>query len=314
MNAQKPINENGALSLLKAHNKQVRQQGWASIICNFFLFIVKYIAGVSSGSVALIADAWHTLADSSTSALLLFSAHFTEKPADREHPYGHGRFELIATLIIGVILGAIALEFAIDSVKKLQDGTPADYNTFAIVVTIVSVVVKELLAQYSFYVSRKTANKAVKADGWHHRSDSISSVVILAGIFISPYAWWVDGVLGLSVSAMLAWVTYSIIKSAVTELLGQKPSSKMIEQIKKICDEVSQTDVMPHDFHEHSYGRHIEMVFHIKLCGELSLFKSHDIATAIEKEIEKQLNVHPTIHFEPKKELPKKSGADLNKE
>ncbi len=293
--------ENTVLSL-KQSNRFVRQQGWLSLIINTILFVVKYAAGISSGSVALIADAWHTLSDSSTSAVLLISARISEKPADKKHPYGHGRFELIASLIIGVILGAVAMEFFIDAIKKFNSRETADFNTFAIVATIASVVFKELLSQYSFWVFRKTGNKAVKADGWHHRSDAISSLIILAGILLSPYAWWIDAALGAVVAIMLAWVTYTIISSAVSELLGEKPNEKDIKKIKQICRDVSGMDVLPHDFHAHTYGRHIELVFHIKLDGNLSLYKSHDIATAIEEAVEKKMKVKPTIHFEPRPE------------
>ena len=173
--------------------------GWVSIFTNLALFGLKYWAGLVSGSVALIADAWHTLSDSISSVLVIGGVKLSQKPADKSHPFGHGRYELIATIIIGCLLIWVSYNFIVESVEKLQNKESASYGAFAIIATIISVISKEGLAQYSFYIGRKTNSRVVSADGWHHRSDAISSIVILVGIFIGRYFWWADGVLGILV-------------------------------------------------------------------------------------------------------------------
>jgi cation diffusion facilitator family transporter len=176
------------------------------------LFGFKYWAGISSGSVAIIADAWHTLSDSITSIIVVISVWIASRPADEEHPFGHGRAEILATTIIGVILAVIAVEFFIESVQRLVRREAANYGTLAIVITAISVLAKEGLARYSIIVGKKTGSRSLKADAWHHRSDAISSVVILVGIFLNKYIWWIDGAMGILVTLLILhaalWRTY----------------------------------------------------------------------------------------------------------
>ena len=125
-----------------------------------------------------MADSWHTLSDSVSSMIVLIATRISNKPPDNEHPFGHGRAELIAAIIIGVILGLIGFEFAKDSLARLVNHQSVVFGKFAIWVTVASVIVKESLAQFSFWTYRQTGNSTLKADGWHHRSDAISSSVI----------------------------------------------------------------------------------------------------------------------------------------
>ena len=128
----------------------LKKQGWISIILNLALFAVKYWAGVMSQSLALIADAWHTLSDSISSVIVLITAKITKIPADKEHPFGHGRADLIASIIIGAILGFIGYSFLKEGIEKLINHSAVHFKTSAIIVTIVSIVSKEALAQYSW--------------------------------------------------------------------------------------------------------------------------------------------------------------------
>jgi len=292
MNAhRKEINDN--------NNRLARKEGWLALIVNLALFILKYWAGIISGSVALIADAWHTLSDSLTSIILLLGIKISSKPADHDHPFGHGRAEWIAALIIGTLLAVVGLNFLYDSISKLRGHEGAQYGIIAIVITIVSVVVKELLAQYAFWVYRKTGARSVKADGWHHRSDSISSVLILVGILIGSQYWWMDGILGILVSGALFYAAYDIIKESTHSILGEKPTRQLEEVIKSIPIKVIGRDVELHHIHTHNYGDHTELTCHIKLPPEMTLHNAHEIASKIEKEIKEQTGFTATIHMEP---------------
>ncbi len=274
-------------------------QGWVSIVVNGILFAFKYWAGFVTGSLALMADAWHTLSDSLSSVIVLIGTKISSKPPDKEHPFGHGRAELIAAIIIGVILGLIGFEFARDSITRLVNRESVEFGSFAIWVTAVSIVVKESLAQFSFWASRKTENPSLKADGWHHRSDAISSLIILIGIFAGSYYWWIDGVLGLVVSGLLFYAAYEIIKEGTDPLLGEKPNKKLKADLKKIAKEASGMDTHLHHLHMHRYGAHIELTMHIKLPKDTTLEGAHKIADDIEIEIAKKLNIEATIHMEP---------------
>ncbi len=283
----------------KKHDKLSFQAGWLSILANLLLFGLKYWAGLVSGSVALIADAWHTLSDSFSSIVVLVGAKVSTIPPDEEHPFGHGRANLISAIIIGVLLAVIAFSFLMESVHKLMAGDSAHYGMIAIIVTIVSVVIKELMARYSFWAYHKTSNKALKADGWHHRSDALSSLVILGGIFLNPYFWWIDGVLGLIVAIILFYTSYEVIKEGTYPLLGEPPNPDTIEKVKNVVNNVYGREIHLHHVHIHRYGHHVEMTFHIKLPKDISLQEAHDIVTKIEKSIRKELDIETTIHPEP---------------
>lgn len=274
-------------------------QGWISILVNGLLFLFKYWAGFVTGSLALMADAWHTLSDSLSSVIVLIGTKISSKPPDREHPFGHGRMELIAAIIIGVILGLIGFEFANDSISRLINHESVVFGPFAIWVTVASVVIKESLAQFSFWTFRKTGNQSLKADGWHHRSDAISSIIILAGIFAGTHFWWIDGVLGLLVSLLIFYAAYETIKEGTNPLLGEIPGEDLLNDLKKIARETSGMDTHLHHVHVHRYGEHIELTAHILLPKSTTLEKAHSIADDIEKEILNKLNIEATIHMEP---------------
>ncbi len=280
-------------------NKIARRAGWISILVNILLFGFKYWAGIASGSVAIIADAWHTLSDSITSAVVIIGIWYSVKPADRDHPFGHGRAEILAAVIVGVLLAVIGFEFLLESVQRLQEKEAAEYGSLAIAVTAASVLIKEGLAQYTRIAGKRSGSKALKADSWHHRSDAISSLVILAGIFLNSLAWWIDGVLGIMVSLLIFYAAYDILRDTFDTLLGEKPDRDTVRKVMEICRQNLDPEVYPHHIHIHRYGSHTEMTLHIKLRKDLSLGEAHDIASHIEDTIRERLEIEATIHMEP---------------
>jgi cation diffusion facilitator family transporter len=281
------------------NNRLAKKEGWFALTANMGLFILKYWAGIVSGSVALIADAWHTLSDSLTSVILLLGIKISAKPADKDHPFGHGRAEWIAALIIGTLLAVVGLNFLIDSISKLRDHEGASYGTIAIVITLLSVIVKEGLAQYAFWIYRKTGAKSVKADGWHHRSDAISSLLILIGIIFGSRFWWIDGVMGIMVSLALFYAAYDIIKESTHSIMGETPNKKLVQLLKEIPIKVIGYDVELHHIHTHNYGDHTELTCHIKLPPDMTIIYAHEIASKIEKAILEETGITATIHMEP---------------
>jgi cation diffusion facilitator family transporter len=280
-------------------SKKAARAGWISILVNVLLFGFKYWAGIASGSVAIIADAWHTLSDSITSLIVIISVWISSRPADEEHPFGHGRAEILATTIIGVILAVISVEFCVESIRRLMQREAAAYGTLAIIITAASVLIKEGLARYSVLIGKRTGSKSLAADAWHHRSDAISSLVILAGIFLNKYIWWVDGALGILVSLLILYTAYGILRDVFNAFLGEKPDDQLVKSVNNICNRHYESAVYPHHIHVHHYGIHTELTFHIKLDKNLSLEKAHHIASMIEEDIRSELDVEATIHTEP---------------
>jgi len=273
--------------------------GFISLLVNVLLFIVKYYASYLTDSITLEADAWHTLSDAVSSIIMIVGVRLSQLPADQDHPFGHGRAELISSIIIGVLLAMIAFSFGLESGKKLLAFEQANYNQAAIVITILSVFCKETLAQYTFYIARRTRSSALRADAWHHRSDAISSVVILVGIFIAESYWWVDGVLGIGVSLFIAYTAYQVLSETISALLGLDADHDLEKQLITLCKNVYPNELYIHHIHKHAYGSHNEITFHIRLPPEMTVFQAHQIATLIEIRIREVLNFEATIHIEP---------------
>jgi cation diffusion facilitator family transporter len=246
-------------------------EGFVSIVVNILLFGIKLWAGIVTGSIALTADAWHTLSDSLSSVVVVAGVRLSSRKPDREHPFGHGRWEQIAALVIAFILGVIAWDFMKESVIRFTGRESVQFGTLAIVATVVSIVVKEALARFAFYIGKLTDNVTVKADGWHHRSDALSSVVVLAGIFVSDYFWWVDSLLGAIISLMLFYATYKIAREAIDKLLGEKPSPELIRDITDLIEKNYGDNIQPHQYHIQNYVAHQELTYHIKLDNHINI-------------------------------------------
>jgi len=283
-------------------NRLAVWEGWLSIVINTLLFGLKYWAGMATGSIAIIADAWHTLSDSFTSLVVLWGAKTSARPPDKKHPFGHGRIEVIASVIIGAILATVGLNFLIESIRRLVNQEPAAYKSLAIVVFAVSVVFKEALARFSISSGRKTDSRSLIADGWHHRSDAIASALIVVGILLGRYFWWIDGALGIAVSLVIFWATFDILRISISTLIGEQPDAELVEQLRALVAETVQLDVDLHHLHLHQYGQHKELTFHISLPQELKIREAHKIAHSLETRILEQMGLDTTIHVDPKEQ------------
>lgn len=284
---------------MQDNKKYIIREGWLSIIVNVFLFVLKYWAGITTGSIALIADAWHTLTDSVSSVIVLIGGKISRKPADKGHPFGHGRAEHIAAIIIGVLLAIVAFDFIMGAIEKFGSKEKTVFGTIAWLVTILSIFVKEGMAQYAFWAAKKSNSSILKADAWHHRTDALSSVVILIGIAVGKYFWWTDAVLGFIVAIMIGYASFKILSKEIISLLGESPSEELLLSIRKTAQEACIEPLHLHHIHVHDYGNHIEMSCHIKLPPTISLNEAHDICTKIEKAIQNEFGYISTIHPEP---------------
>jgi cation diffusion facilitator family transporter len=157
------------------------------------------------------------------------------------------------------------------------------------------------LTQISFFVGKKWKSKSLIADGWHHRSDALSSLVIFIGILFSSRFWWIDGALGIAVAVLILIAAWQIVRDSVSPLVGTIPSGPMVEEIAKTCREIGGIDVEAHHFHLHEYGDHREMTFHIKVPGERTVDAAHALADRIELVLRDRMNIEATIHVEPGK-------------
>ncbi|MCF8366430.1 MAG: cation diffusion facilitator family transporter [Bacteroidales bacterium] len=275
-------------------------EGVLSIVTNIILFVLKYWVGVVTGSVAIVADAWHTLSDSLSSVFVIVGAKIASKPPDKKHPFGHGRADLITSMLIAALLGFVGYEFISESVKKLLQKQETSFGLIAIVVTVASILFKEILAQYAFWAAQKTGSETLRADGWHHRTDALSSLLILIGIFLNPYFWWMDGVLGILVALMIIYAAWQILRNSMSRLLGEAPDPKLKSKLEQSAAKVTPLKLNIHHLHMHCYGEHKELTFHINLPGKMNVEDAHDLVDEIEKQVEIDLNFIATVRVEPK--------------
>lgn len=272
---------------------------WFSLIGNFVLFGIKYYAGYQANSIAMIADAWHTLSDSLSSVVVLLGFWISNKPADKEHPFGHGRAESIASIILATMLALIGLDNLIESISKLNERSIATYSTTAIVIFAISIVVKEVMAQISIRAGKKVNSQSLIADGWHHRSDAITTLIIVVMAIFGTGIWWGDGAMGIMVSILLFYVSYQILKTSINSIMGTQPSYTLQQEVMQIAKDVNPVITSLHHFKLHEYGDHKELSFDIRLPAEMSVRNAHAIADTLEQSILYRIKIKATVHVEP---------------
>lgn len=268
------------------------------LITNTLLVILKYWVGLQLSSVAIMAEAWHSLSDSLTTIIVLVGFKMASKPADKEHPFGHGRMEVISSLIIALVLFLVVFNFFVEATNRLIQRQSVQYTQTALIIFIISLAVKELMAQVSIRVGRKIKSDSLISDGWHHRSDAFASLIVVVGIFLNPYFWWIDGVMGIIISLIIAKIAIDILRDTISRLIGEKPEESFIRELEKIVRENTFKDVKLHHVHLHKYGNHRELTLHIVLPKDMKLDKAHQIATDLEKIINTEMSVDTTIHVE----------------
>jgi len=274
-------------------------QGWISVLVNSILFILKLVIGVMVGAVSVIADAVHTLSDVVSSIVVIWGFKQAEKPADVEHPYGHGRAEYIATLIIAILLSVAGIEFVEASIDRIQNPERVAAEWWMILILMVTIILKEITARYAEFLSTKIASGTLHADAWHHRIDAISSILVVAAMIAGKYGYpVVDGWAGLGVALFLIYTGFEIAKDAVDDLIGKPPTSEEVEIIRQIVMSVDGV-LGAHDIIIHSYGHDKFASVHVEIDADETTAVAHDISEEVEDKLEKAIGVEPTVHLDP---------------
>ena len=273
-----------------------------SIIGNTILFLTKLLLGLFINSIALIADSIHSLSDISTSGVVIYGFRIAKKQPDPEHPYGHGRAEYIATLIIALLLILVGLGFIQQSIERIINLETIQNQEFTLVITVIilfSALGKELMARYSYIISKKINSDVLKADAWHHRSDAISSIGVAIGILGARYGFpFLDPIFGIVVSIIIIYVGINLVKTTSNFLIGSAPDTQLIQKIKTIAEKTENIHGV-HDLSIHDYGTTKILTLHAEVNKDLSLESAHTIADALEINIRKQTNLSTIIHLDP---------------
>lgn len=290
-------NENTADPAVRTRIGQL--EAWVSIIVNGVLTVVKLTFGLAINSLALIADGVHTLSDVVTSGVVLFGFRIAGKPADKEHPFGHGRAEYIATLIIAIMLGVVGFEFIRSAVGRLVEPVSVTANWVVLLVVFLTLLMKLWLGQFSMALGLHIGSSTLKADAWHHRSDAISSVLVLIALAGSSLGYpALDGVGGVLVGSYLIWTGFAIARDVIDPLLGGPPSPELIKQVRDLCCNLVNVDGV-HDITVHDYGHHRYLTLHVEVSDQLAAQESHEVAEQIQDLLRQELGAYAIVHIDP---------------
>ena len=284
---------------LKVRARYGQLEGWASIVTNTVLCAVKLAIGISAGSVALIADAVHTFADSATSVVIIIGFRAASTPSDKEHPFGHGRMEAVASLVISVLLFVTGVELLKHSVMRAVRPSTPHATGLAIAIVCATILVKELLARFAFVLGRLIDSKALEADALHHRSDALSTVLVVATLLASRVGlYWLDGVGGIIVSFMILWCAYAVARDAIGPLLGEAPTPELLRDIGDAALRIDGVSGV-HDIIVHNYGGTRLVSLHAEVSAEQTACDLHELAEAVEEALETKMGAHPVVHIDP---------------
>ena len=284
-------------------------------IANFLLVLLKFIAGFVGNSAAMIADAVHSLSDFVTDVIVIVFVRFAHKPKDELYAYGYGKYETLATAIIGVLLFIVGSGILWDGGWKIYhyfaDGTLPEPHIIAFYMALVSIAVKELLYRYTAAVGRAVKSQVVVANAWHHRSDAMSSIGTAVGIggaiFFGDGFEILDPVAAIVVSFFIMKVAIQLIIPSLGELLEKSLPEEVQEQIRQII--LSYPGVSePHHLRTRRIGNTYAIDVHLRMDGDMPLRIAHDHVSAIERKIRAAfgMQTHISIHLEPVKK-PKSS-------
>lgn len=294
----------------KARERSIFRVTIGGSIINVVLLVFKFTAGVLGGSAAMIADAVHSLSDFITDAIMLVFVKLGNKPSDDSHDYGHGKYETLATAIIGIALLGVGIMICYSGVTKIwwaiQGKQLHSPGMIALVAAIVSVVLKEWAFEFTNRVGKKVNSQAVIANAWHHRSDAYSSIGTVFGIggaILLGNEWAVlDPLAAMIVSLFIVKAAYGLIKQAFEELLEASLPACVESEIVKIAEEDTYVSQI-HNLRTRRIGNCIAIEMHLRMPGDTSLYEAHQHASNIEKRLRDRFGsgTHISLHLEPLK-------------
>ena len=274
--------------------------GITGIVCNVLLIIVKIILAITSGSIAIAAEAVNNLSDAGSGIITVGGFHLAARPPDAEHPFGHGRTEYVAGVIVSVLVVVLGITFLKDSVIALVRPSQINANTVTIVVLGCTMLVKCWMFFFYSRVARLINSSVVKAAAYDSLSDCLGTVLVVASLIVSRYtAFPADGCAGIVVALMILWAGGNILKETVSKLLGEQPDHELVEKIRKTILECPGIDGV-HDIIVHNYGENAYFVTaHAEISSEGDRASAHDILEHAEVVVARTLSVHLLLHGDP---------------
>ncbi len=271
------------------------------IVLNLCLFALKIFAGVVTSSIAVTADAFNNLSDAGSSLITLIGFKLASQKPDKDHPFGHGRFEYVSGLIVSMIIVIMGVELVQSSFNKIVEGTGVSgVDKVSVIILICAIAVKLYMAVYNRKIGKKIASSSMMATGTDSLSDCVATTVVLVSMILSHlFSINIDGWCGLAVAVFIIFAGINAAKETINPLLGQMPSQEFVQSINDIVMQYEQI-VGIHDLVVHDYGPGRVMIsLHAEVSDKASLIQTHDLVDNIEKELSKKLGCEAVIHMDP---------------
>lgn len=295
---------------MQPRDRRIYRITLAGSIVNIVLLVFKFIAGILGHSAAMIADAIHSLSDFLTDIIVIVFVRLSSKPADHDHDYGHGKYETLATSVIGMALAVVAVMLGWDGIEKIiyvmQGNQLESPGIIALWAAILSIVLKEWIFRATRKVAKEENSKALEANAWHHRSDALSSIgtaIGIGGAVMLGDSWAIlDPIAAIVVCILIIVTAFKIIRQASGELLEESLPKEIEDKIEQIAyQDPLVSDI--HKLHTRRIGNIIAIEMHLRMPSDVTLAESHIHANSIEKSLKQEFGngTHIMLHIEPKK-------------
>ena len=277
-----------------------RLSGLVGIVCNVILFTCKLLAGSMTGAVSIMADAFNNLSDAASSIVTLIGFYMAGKPADPDHPFGHGRIEYLSGLFVAAAILMTGFELLKTSVEKILHPEALSFSAISIVILIASILMKMWMARFNFNLGHKIKSQAMQATATDSLSDCIATSAVLVGVIVTMITGKnIDGFIGVLVALFVCVAGFNAAKETIQPLLGQAPDPDLVDNIKK---RVMQEDMILgiHDLVIHDYGPGRRMItLHAEISYKEDIMEAHDMIDNVERDLMQEFQCTATIHMDP---------------
>ena len=275
--------------------------GYTGIFCNLLLCALKFVIGALSASVSITADAVNNLSDCASNLVTVTGTKLSNKPVDKEHPFGHGRIEYVSALIVSFFIFIMSFELAKSSIDKIINPKDIKFSFWFLIALIAAILVKLWMAYFNFKLFKLTDNLNMKAVAQDSINDCIATFSTIAAMVLSNYFHIkrIDGIIGICVSVLILFSGIEILKEVISPLLGEPPSKELTSEIEKI---ILEDDIVlgVHDLIVHSYGAGKKIASaDAEVSGTADIFAIHEVIDKAERKILDELNIIMCIHIDP---------------
>ena len=276
--------------------------GIVGIFSNLFLFVIKFVIGTVVHSVSIQADGVNNLTDAGSNIISILSFHLANKPADKDHPFGHERTETIASLFVGILILVLGFETAKESISKVIHPGSIDFRIASVIILLISIIVKFWMYAYNKKLSKTYDSSLLEATALDSISDVCGTTAVLVSTLLSPVLHFnLDGYMGIVVSGIILYGAYGLLRDMINSLIGEAPDPELVHNIVDMIM-AHPAIIGVHDMMLHNYGPNkIFASAHVEVDSSKDIFETHDHIDNIEREVKENMNIDLVLHMDPVK-------------